>query len=136
MSASTSRAYGGQRVFKPVRWFLIAVILSEVLMVTGAIMTYRSGGWTFTSIGLAFMSVIGLGGVIETLVRRIELTDDELVVTDLFSRKRYARSEIARIEELKGVDPGLHLRDGRFAKLPSLGVPLGNSIRAWLRGAG
>jgi hypothetical protein len=43
---------------------------------------------------LMAMSVIGLGGVIEGLVRRIVLGDDALYITDMWTRRRIPKSEI------------------------------------------
>jgi hypothetical protein len=102
------------------------------LFAVGAWMTYRDRGWQWVSIGLAGATVIlGLGSIIETLVLRIELTDEAMLVTELTGRKRYAKTDIDRIAEAKGTPPTLLLRDGRWVKLPSVGSDLGNSVRAW-----
>jgi hypothetical protein len=82
---------------------------------------------------LMAMSVIGLGGVIEGLVRRIVLGDDALYITDLWTRRRIPKSEIMRIYEAKGVSSMILLADGNRVSLPDLGQQLGNSIPAWLR---
>ena len=99
-----------------------------------AVVSYRTGGWTWVSMFLAAATVIvGVGGIIETLILRIELTDDAMLVTDLRGRRRYAIADIERIEEAKGVPPALRFKDGRGVKLPSVGGNLGNSVRAWLK---
>ena len=104
------------------------------LFATGAVMTYRARGWTWVSIFLAAATVVfGFGSIIETLVLRIELTDDAMIVTELRGRRRYAMADIERIEEAKGVPPALLLKDGRWVKLPSVGDNLGNAVRAWLK---
>ena len=78
--------------------------------------------------------VLGLGSVIESLVLRIELTDDAVVVTRLTGKQRIPRESIERVEEAKGVPPALLLRSGQWVKLPSVGSYIGNSIRSWLKG--
>ena len=113
---------------------LLIMVGCAALFAAGAVMTYRAGGWTWVSIGLAAATVVlGAGSIIETLILRIELTDDAIVVTDLTGRRRYAMADIERIAEAKGVPPALLLKDGRWVKLPSVGDNLGNSVRAWLK---
>jgi hypothetical protein len=104
------------------------------LFALGAYMTYRARGWTWVSVGLTgAAAILGIGSIIESLILRIELTDDAMIVTDLRGRRRYAITEIEGIEEAKGVPPALRLTGGKWVKLPSVGSNLGNSVRAWLR---
>ena len=77
--------------------------------------------------------VLGLGSIVESLVLRIELTDDAMLVTDLRGHKRYSIEDIDRIGEAKGGPPALLLKGGRWVKLPSVGSDLGNSVRRWLK---
>jgi len=101
------------------------------------VVAYRSRGWTWVSIGMLFTTVvIGFGSILESLVLRIELTDDALIVSDLLGRRHYALTEIERIEEGRGVAPVLLLKSGKWVKLPSAGASIGNSVRAWLRQGG
>jgi len=110
---------------------LVFVALTGVFAL-GAWMTYRARGWHWVSIGMAGATVVlGLGSIIETLVLRIELTDDAMLVTELTGRKRYAKTDIDRIEEAKGTPSVLLLKNGKWVKLPSVGSDLGNSVRAW-----
>ena len=122
-------------MFRPGLAMLLIMVGCTALFATGATMTYRDSGWTWVSISLAAATVgLGFGSIIETLILRIELTDDAMIVTDLRGRRRYAMADIARIEEAKGVPPALLLKDGRWVKLPSVANNLGNSVRAWLKG--
>lgn len=126
--------YNGRRVFRPGLTMLMIMVGCTALFAAGAVMTYRDRGWTWVSIGLATATVgLGFGSIIETLILRIELTDDAMIVTDLRGRRRYAMADIERIEEAKGVPPSLLLKGGRWVKLPSVSNSLGNSVRAWLR---
>ena len=104
-----------------------------MLFATGAAMTYRERGWTWVSIALACMTVLGVAGIVETVLYRVQLTDEALLVTDLRGRRAYPVTNIAGVEEAKGLPTTLILSDGRWVKLPSVGSSLGNSIRAWLR---
>jgi hypothetical protein len=131
----TTNAYRGRRDFRlGPRWILFYFLLM-LFFAAGAVMTYRQHGLSWVSGTLAGATVLGLGAVIETLILRIQLTDDALVVTDLRGRRRFPMREIAGIHEAKGVSPTLLLADGRKVSLPSVAGSLGNSVRAWLKGS-
>ncbi len=125
--------YRGRRDFRAGRAIVIISVLVALLFATGTVMTYRLRGWNWVSIGLACATVAGLGGIVESLVLRVRLTDDALLVTDLRGRRRYPLAEITKVEEAKGVPTAILLTDGRWVKLPGVGNSLGNSIRAWLK---
>lgn len=127
--------YSGRRVFTAPRWMLGLNGACAALFALGSWMTYRDRGWTWVSIGLAAATLVGIAGMIEVVMSRIELTDDALVVTDLAGRRRYPRNEVERVAEAKGSAPILVLRDGRKVKLSPLMPSLANSVRAWVRAA-
>lgn len=111
------------------------MIALTVGFAAGALFTYRTAGWTWVSVAFVLMTLVfGVGSVIESLVLRIELTDDAVVVTRLTGKQRIPRESIQRVEEAKGVPPALLLRGGQWVKLPSVGSYVGNSIRSWLKG--
>jgi hypothetical protein len=112
---------------------LIVSMLVAALFATGAVMTYRLRGWTWVSVGLACMTVVGVGAIVESLVLCVRLTDDAVIVTDLRGRRRYPLTEITKVEEAKGVPTAILLMDGRWVKLPAVGSSLGNSIRVWIK---
>lgn len=112
---------------------VIISIVVTMLFAAGATMTYREWGWNWVSVGFAGMTVLSIGGIVESLVLRVRLTDDALFVTELLGRRRYDVADIAGVYEAKGVPTAIQLADGRVVKLPSVGSSLGNSIRAWLK---
>jgi hypothetical protein len=126
-------AYRGRRDFRLGPGWILFYVLLTLFMAAGTVMTYRERGWNWISVVLAGAVVLGLGAIIESLILRIQLTDDALVVTELRGRRRYPMREIAGIEEAKGVSPTLLLADGRMVGLPSVAGNLGNSVRAWLK---
>jgi hypothetical protein len=111
----------------------VVMVLLTMLPATGIVMTYRERGWTWVSVGLVCVTLLGLGGILETFVFRVQLTDEALVVTDLRGRRSYPMVAIAGVHEGKGVSTTLLLSDGRKVTLPDVGSSLGNSIRAWLK---
>jgi hypothetical protein len=85
----------------------------------------------------AALVILGLLGLVDGLTRRVILETDALRITGLWGRRRYPKNDILGIEEAKGVQSALRLRDGRWAKLPEdVGQGLGNSVRAWLKAEG
>ena len=125
--------YEGRRVFK--RGWLTPwlVSIATALFGAAAVVTYQLRGWNWVSIGMAAAVVMGLAGVVETLVERVVLEDEALVVRRLWGTQRYSIADIDRVEEAKGVEPALRLKNGQWVKLPDVGYHLGNSVRAWLR---
>jgi hypothetical protein len=78
------------------------------------------------------MAIIGIVGAVEVIVDRVVLTDDALHVIRIWSRRRYDKSQIVNVTQMKGTPVALKLADGRWARLPSVAVHP-NTIRAWLR---
>jgi len=112
---------------------VIISLLVTALFAVGAVMTYRERGWNWVSIGLACMTVLSAGGIVENLFVRVKLTDDALVIIDFRGQRRYPKADITGVQEAKGVSPVLLLTNGRWVSLPSVGDSIGNSIRAWLK---
>jgi hypothetical protein len=127
--------YRGRRIFRAGPIMFVIIVVVTAIPLAGAIMTYRDRGWTSVSVGLTCAVVLGLGAIVENLVLRVELADDAMLVTELLGRRRYPIGEIADVREAKGVPTVLILADGQVVKLPGVGANLGNSIRAWLKGA-
>jgi len=126
--------YEGRTVFTRGTAIRVLVTGATLLFAAGAVITYRQRGWNWVSIGLALATAfIGLGGIVETLVERVELADDALVVRRLWGTRRYPIEQIDRVEVAKGVVPAVRLRDGTWIKLPDVAGHFGNSARAWLR---
>jgi len=60
--------------------------------------------WTW---GFAGLVIFGLLGILETIIQRVELVDDELVVVTMWGRRRYDRRRIVKATREKGVLLGL-----------------------------
>jgi hypothetical protein len=129
--------YAGRRVFRTTRWVIIAVALAESLFLAGTWYQVRSRGLHVVTLLFGGLALFGALGLLDGLTRSIVLEPDALRVNGLWGRRRYPKSEILGIEEAKGVQPALRLKDGSRAKLPAdVGRGLGNSVRAWLRADG
>jgi hypothetical protein len=125
--------YAGRREFRLGRGWTLLFAGVTALFAAATYGAYSYRGWNWISIGMAIATVIlGPGSIIESLVQRIELTDEAMIVRTLGGTRRYPIESIERIEESRGVPPALRLKDGRWVKLPSVATSLGNSVRAWL----
>jgi hypothetical protein len=132
--AKSPKAYNGRRVFRAGAKMLALMVGVTLLFAAVACGAYLSGGWNWVSVSMGLVAgIIGVGGIVEAVVVRIDLTDDALVVTDLTGRRRFAIGDIERISQEKGVPPAIRLKDGTWVKLPSVGSEPGNSVRAWLK---
>src|SRR5688572_8561840 len=110
--------YQGRRVFRTTAGYMLIFVAAELIFLAGAVYTYRARGWSWTSAALAALCVLGLGGVLEGVVRRIVIADDALYITDLWTRQRLSKSEIMGVHEAKGVSTTILLADGRKISLP------------------
>ena len=127
--------YNGRRAFKHGRAMPIVVLAVTALFAAATYGAYTYRGWTWVSVSMALATLIlGPGAIIESVIARVELTDDTLVATDLRGRRRYARVDIEKVEETRGAPTAIKLKSGPWVKLPSVGSDMGNSIRAWLKG--
>jgi len=125
--------YKGRRVFRSPTWVLVTVTVSVLVPAIGAWMTFRERGLSLLSVGLAAVTMLGVGGILETIAQRVELSDEALHVTRWWVRRSYPRESIARVTHEKGGDPAMQLTDGRWVTLPPVGVYMANSVRTWLR---
>ena len=125
--------YEGRRVFTRGRLTVASVCVATALFAAAAVVTFNLRGWNWVSIGMAVAVVFGFAGIVETLVERVVLEDEALVVRRLWGTRRYSIADIERVEEAKGVEPAIRLNNGQWVRLPDVGAQFGNSARAWLR---
>jgi hypothetical protein len=126
-------AYDGRREFRHGFAFRLGLVAVTGLFAAVAAFLHRREGWTWVSVGAAAGVAIALVGFVESLVLRVRLADDALVVTDLRGTRRYPIEQIERIREERGAPAAIRLVDGRWVRLPGVGASLGNSVRAWLK---
>ena len=126
-------SYQGRTEFTQGRGFVILYAALTLLFATGMVYMRHADGWSWVTLTFAGMTLLSIGAIVETLLLRINLTSDALVVRGMRGRRSYARDQIERIEEAKGSPAAILLKGGRWVRLPSVGSNLGNSVRAWLR---
>ena len=125
--------YNGRRVFRAGTVQRVLPGIAAAIFAAVAYAAYRTQGWNWVAIGMVVAVVFGIVGIVESVLVRIELTDDALLLTDLRGTRRIPKADITRIEESKGGPPAVQLTSGVWIKLPSVAQAVGNSVRAWLR---
>jgi len=124
------------RVLRPKGWLVGLVVGATGLFVLGFWASYAGGGWTWTTAGFIALSLVGCGALVELAWSRIVLSEAELEVRTLWTRRRYAVSQVASVTWEAGCGVALKLSNGSWARLPDLGYNsqgLTNTVRAWLK---
>jgi hypothetical protein len=127
-----------KQVLRPRAWLVGLVATAAAVFLAGAVSSYVSTGWTWTSVAFVGLSVVGIVGLVELGFSRMVLSDAELEVRTLWQHRRYPASQVASVTWEAGCGVALRLSDGTWAKVPDLGYNsqgLTNTIRAWLKRA-
>jgi len=88
---------------------------------------------------LSGVAVLGIVGIVDVLTTRVELTEDQLVVTSNLRTQTYRRSAFVQVTAERGVPIALKTTEGTWVKLPSVspgGMALVNKLRAWVKKGG
>jgi hypothetical protein len=112
--------------------------LAGVAFVWASIALLLAEGITVLSVGGIACALVGLAGMAETLLGRVELGPDRLSIVGPLSRREYPRSDIESVKWLKHRGLFLLFRNGKPVEVPWVGPIFGNvgpEIRAWLKDA-
>jgi hypothetical protein len=124
------------QTLRPKRWLLAIIAGVALLFIVGATFTSLQFGWTLTSITLTIMSGLAVGGIVELATSRIVLSPNSLEAGSIWSRRRYAVTDVESVTWASGSGVSVKLSNGRWAKMPELGYNsqgLANTLRAWLK---
>ncbi len=116
-------------------WVRGLMLVIAVFLIWGTV-TELSRGTLFTKATWGVVGLAGLVGVAETLIGRVELHANSLVIVGPFGRKVLPRAGIERLTPVRKVGVFLELTDGKPLKLETIGfmgqqaIP---TVRAWLR---
>lgn len=110
--------------------------IATMIFVAGLAFSYVNDGptsWQFYA--FLALTVLGILGIVETWVSRVELHDDHILTVALFVRRTYPRGEVTSVTWAKGSPVSVQLTDGRWVNLPNTGhasTKIVGAIRAWL----
>ena len=128
------------RIFRAPRWALVAVVLSALVVIGVAYVSYRFNGLSsWVTLVLLGLTPIGIAGVADVLTQRIELHREHIVVVQNLRRREYPRTMFVKVQTGKAVPVSLQSTSGEWVHLPGVGSSgqgLVNTLRAWLRNTG
>jgi hypothetical protein len=124
------------RKFTSARWMQVVCLTGALLCSAAAYALYLKEAWSSLTVFAAILVPLSIAGFIDSLVARVELHDEKLVVVANFRRREYPRSMFVRATHGKGVPVSLEYTSGGWLRLPSFvpgGTGMVNTLRAWLR---
>jgi hypothetical protein len=124
------------KTFRSPRWVLILAASSFVSLLAMSILSYRSTGPSWVTMGLLGLLLFAFAGFVDSLTQRIELHDGRMVVVRNLCKSEFLRSEFVKAQWSKGVAVSLQRANGGWLVLPSVGSNsqgLANTLRTWLR---
>ena len=124
------------QAFKPGPWAVAMSFVIVALFAGFAYLSYTDNA-PYWQIGfLSGVAVLGIVGIVDVLTTRVELTEDQLVVTSNLRTQTYRRSAFVQVTAERGVPIALKTTEGTWVKLPSVspgGMALVNKLRAWVK---
>jgi len=127
---------GDVRMFRAPRWAVAAAMVSAVLFLAVAYLSYRFNGLSWVTVTLLVLVPIGIAGAVDALTQRIELHREHIVVVRNLRRREYPRRMFVKAQWGKGVPVSLQSTSGEWIHLPGVGSTaqgLVNTLRAWLK---
>jgi hypothetical protein len=116
---------------------LQAICLFGVFACTAAAYSlYAKEGRSLLAVFATLLVPLSVAGLIDSLVARVELHPEKLVLVSNFRRREYPRSAFVRATWGKGGPISLEYASGGWLHLPSFvagGIGMVNTLRDWLR---
>ena len=75
------------RIFRAPRWALAAAMVSAVLFLIVAYLSYRFNGLSWVTVTLLVLIPIGIAGAVDALTQRIDLHHEHIVVVQNLRRR-------------------------------------------------
>lgn len=136
MHDSVEESEVSSKVFTVPNWQRGSLFVIALMVGTAALWSFRSIGLSIESVGLSVFSLIALCGFVDSIISKVELRGDSLVVVDNLRRREYPRDEFKRAVWEKGAPVALERNDGDWLKLPNFvggGPGVVSIFRAWLK---
>ena len=124
------------RKFVSPHWIKILAGTSAILFLAFACVLYNTEGWTWLTVSACGLLVVSLGGFVDSLICRVELTDEVLIVVQNLRRREYPRAMFVRVTWGKNVPVSLQCESGQWIRLPEVSPgsqALANTLRAWIK---
>jgi hypothetical protein len=103
-------------VFRTTRTLRVLTVIVTLMFAAGLVFAFVSGR-TVMIYAFLGLTVMGVLGIVETLVSRVELHDDHILTVALFVRRTHPRSHLGLLGEgLAGIDSAQRNDVGEFAE--------------------
>ena len=122
-------------VLRPPRWIGVTAALAAMAFGIVAVMLWTRQPWTLLSWCSVGLVIIGVGGLVSTVVQRVTLTSDRLELRTLGRSVGYPRATIERVVQERGSPPAVLLSGGTWVRLFELDARSIRRIRAWINEA-
>jgi hypothetical protein len=135
MESLTANAH---RCFVAPSWLRAILVVGALAACSGASVLIHQNGLSTGSGVLGALAVLILAGLADSLLCRVVLYPDRLVIVSNFRKREYQRMQFNRATWSKGVPVALELVEGGWVKLPDFvtgGPGVLSIFRAWLQGA-
>lgn len=104
-------------VYAPTATFRIAVAISAILFLTFAAISAVTGQATWVVVTLAGCTLLGVLGIVESLIASVEVRTSEVAVRSLLGEKRFPFSVIEEVR-LEGGQVHLKIRGAAWEHMP------------------
>ena len=133
--SGTHRSADDLLVLRPPRWIFVTAVLSAIVFGIVAIVLWTMQPWTLMSWCAVVLAIIGVAGVVSTVIQRVTLTAERLELRTLGRSVGYPRANIERVVQERGSAPAIQLSGGTWVRLFELDARSIRRIRAWINEA-
>lgn len=124
-----------EKTFRPAPWQVALAGIAACLFTAGFIYSFSNGASWWQVLAFGVTSPIGAVGFVSTVLTRVEIRGEQLVIRDGFATRTFDRSGLTEVSWEKGVNVSVKLASGEWAHLPGVAVgsqSLANSLRSWI----
>jgi hypothetical protein len=136
-SAPAKRSHHASfRVFRPSGCFWAVAIVTVVVFAAMTFLSFRIDVPVWQRLVIYVLALMSPLTIVEVARRRVEISETELKIVNLFSSVSLPRADIRAVTWAKGLGVMIQLADGQWLKLPPVGgssLGVTNTIRAWLK---
>jgi hypothetical protein len=122
-------------VLRSPRWIRVTAVFAAILFGIVAIVLWTMEPRSLLSWCSVGLAIIGVGGVVSTMIQRVTLTPDRLELRTLGRSVGYPRTDIERVVQERGSQPALLLSGGTWVRLFELDTRSVRRIRTWINQA-
>jgi hypothetical protein len=78
-------------------WLRVTLFFVATIAGAATLVLHKSQGWSLTVLGLSGLALLAVAGFIESLLGRVELHPDKLIVVSNFRKREYSHGQFKRV---------------------------------------